>query len=193
MTRSFAAALLGVTVCAMPALGAQAPNVVSRESVVTAAVDRVERGTRVVTLRGDASQVLSVYVDPTVMSIDDLHVGDLVTVKYQESVVVQVRPNAELQAPHDTTAGARGAGGRGVVEQQKAVVTIESIDSQGQFVTYRNADGLKAVRSGHRHAAPQGDPARGPRRGDAHPRARRQDRPRQVRRAFPPAGVSGIS
>jgi hypothetical protein len=147
MTRALAAALLCVVVCALPALAAQPPNVVSRESVVTAKVDRIERGSKVVTLRGDASQILSVYVDPTVMSIDELHVGDLVTVKYQESLVVQVRANAELQAPHDTTAEAKDAGGRAVVEQQKTVVTIESIDSQGQFVTYRNADGLKAVRA----------------------------------------------
>lgn len=147
MSRTFAAAFLVVAVGAPAPLGAQAPNVVTRESVVTAKVDRIERGTKVVTLRGDASQILSVYVDPTVMSIDELHVGDLVTVKYQESLVVQVRPNSELRAPHDTTAEAKAAGGLAVVEQQKTVVTIESIDSQGQFVTYRNADGLKAVRA----------------------------------------------
>jgi hypothetical protein len=146
MSRPFAAAVLVAAVGALAPLGAQAPNVVTRESVVTATVDRVERGTRVVTLRGDASQVLSVYVDPTVMSIDDLHVGDLVTVRYEESVVVQLRPNAELSAPHDTTAEAKSSGRRDVVEQQTTVVTIESIDPQGLFVTYRTAGGLKAVR-----------------------------------------------
>jgi len=123
---------------------AQKPNVVSRESVVTATVDRIERGTRVVTLHGDQNQQLSVYVDPAVKAFDDLEVGDAVTVHYEESVVVKVKPGAALRDTHDTTAEAK-AGRADVVEQQTAVVTIEAIDPQGQSVTYRTAGGLKAM------------------------------------------------
>jgi len=137
--------ILGLVAAASPA-GAQTPNIVSRESVVTATVDRIERSTRVVTVRGDANNMLSVYVDPSVKGFDDLSVGDVVTVRYEESVVVRVRPNAALSEAHDTTADAQKAGQSNVVEQQKAVVTIEEIDPDGQSITYRTAAGVKAMR-----------------------------------------------
>ena len=74
---------------------AQPPNTVTRESTTTAKVDRIERSSRVVTLRGDGNVLHTVYVDPTITAFDTLKVGDVVTVRYTESVIVQVRPNAK--------------------------------------------------------------------------------------------------
>jgi hypothetical protein len=125
---------------------AQAPHVVTSESTVTATVDHIEKGPRTVTLRGDGNQYQTVYVDPSVKEFDDLKTGDVVTVRYVESVIMQVKPNAALSQPRDTTEDARKAGQAQVVSQQKAVVTIENIDSQGLFVTYRTGGGMRAVR-----------------------------------------------
>ena len=128
---------------------AQAPNVVTTESTVQAKVDRIERSIRVVTLRQEGqggSTLLSVYVDPTVAGFDDLKVGDSVVVRYVESVIVQVRPGAALKDPRDTTAEAKKAGNAQVIEQTKATVTIEEIDSQGLSVTYRTQDNRKVLR-----------------------------------------------
>src|SRR4051812_41080535 len=52
---------------------AQQPNVVTRESVVTATIDRIEKSTRLVTVRGDQNQFLTVYVDPSISAFDELH------------------------------------------------------------------------------------------------------------------------
>lgn len=128
---------------------AQAPNVVTRESVVTATVDRIERATRVLTVRSAQNVLQTVYVDPALQAFDDLQVGDVVTVRYVESVVVQVRPNATLADPRDTTAEAKKAGKDDVVEQQRTVVTVDSIDPQGQAMTYRTATGQKVMRVVH--------------------------------------------
>src|SRR5262245_37061020 len=108
----------------------QSPNTVTRESTTTAKVDRIERSSRVVTLRSDDNVFQTVYVDPQIKAFDTLKVGDVVTVRYTESVILQVRPNAKPTAAQDTTEEARKAGNEHVVEQQKAVVTIERIDSQ---------------------------------------------------------------
>jgi len=135
-----AAALL-----ACGAVRAQAPNVVTTESTVTGTVDRIEKGARTLSLRGDGNQYQTVYVDPAVKEFDDLHTGDAVTVRYVESVIVRVRPNASLSEIRDTTEEARKAGNAQVVTQQKAIVTIEGIDSQGLFVTYRTAGGMRGV------------------------------------------------
>ena len=57
-----------------------------------------------------------------------------------------MRPNAKLSPVQDTTEQARAAG-QDVLEQLKTTVTIESIDSQGLFVTYRTHDRRRAVHS----------------------------------------------
>lgn len=125
----------------------QAPNVVTRESTTTGTVDRIDRFSRVVTFRGEHNVIQTVYVDPKVTAFDDLKVGDVVTVRYVESVIVQVRPDAELTALRDSTEEARKAGGEDVVQQLKAVVTIEDIDAQRLFVTYRTGDNRRVRRA----------------------------------------------
>jgi hypothetical protein len=147
MCRPLLSTLVVVLVAAVAPAGAQAPKVVTRESTVTATVDRVERSTRVLTLRGEGNVFQTVYVDPSVKAFETVQAGDVVTVRYTESVVIQVRPRAPLSQAHDTTEEAKQAGRTDVIEQQKAVVTIEEIDSQGQSVTYRTAGGIRAVRA----------------------------------------------
>ena len=124
---------------------AQAPNAVSRETTTVATVDRIERSSRVLTAHSDGKVVHTLYVDPSVEAFDDLKVGDVVTVRYIESVVVQVRPNAKLTELQDATAAARKAGDANVVQQQKRTVIFEDVDSQGLFVTYRTHDNQRGV------------------------------------------------
>jgi hypothetical protein len=119
------------------AASAQAPNVVTRETTFTATVARVERSSRVVTFKGDTGTVQDVYVDPAVTVFNDLQVGDVVTVRLIDSVIVQVRPNAQPSGLHDTTEEAKKAGNDQVVAQSKTVVTIESIDAPRLLVKYR--------------------------------------------------------
>ena len=124
---------------------AQAPNSATRETTTIATVDRIERSSRVLTAHSEGNVVHTLYVDPSIKAFDDLKVGDVVTVRYTESVVVQVRPNAKLTELQDTTAAAHKAGDATVVQQQKRIVTIDDIDSQGLFVTYRTHDNLRVV------------------------------------------------
>ena len=84
-------------------------NAVTREATTVATVDRIDRSSRVLTAHSDGNVGHTLYVDPSVKTFDDLEVGDVVTVRYIESVVVQVRPNAKLTEVQDTTAvGAQG-------------------------------------------------------------------------------------
>ncbi len=56
-------------------------------------------------------------------AFDDLKVGDVVTVRFTESVIVQVRPDAKPTKLQDTTEAARKAGDVDVVQQQKRIVS----------------------------------------------------------------------
>jgi hypothetical protein len=127
---------------------AQAPNVVKRESTFTATVDRVERSARIVRFRTntkDTTTLQEVYVDPAVTVFDDVQAGDVVTIKYVDSVIMQVKPDAQPSILHDTTAEAqKAAGGDNVAAQSKSVITIDKID--GYLVSYRTQDGQYLVR-----------------------------------------------
>jgi hypothetical protein len=132
---------------APPVITAQKPNAVSRESTVTATVDRIDRSTRLVTFRTDQNALHTVYVGPEVTSFTDLQVGDQVTARYRESTIVRVTA-AKPAPPEDTTAAAQAAApqGRQVLQSLRAVVTIEDVDLQGGTVEYRTSDDLVARR-----------------------------------------------
>jgi hypothetical protein len=127
-------------------VAAQAPNTSTLESTLTGEVNQIDRRGRVITVVGDGNVFHALHVDQGVAGFDALKVGDRVTVRYTESVIVQVRPNAKLTPVQDTTEQAR-AEGQDVLEQLKTTVTIESIDSQGLFVTYRTHDNRRAIHS----------------------------------------------
>ena len=148
MTSSGFSAVL--TICVLSLGGPeQAPpaNITVRESTVTATIDRIERSSRVVTLRSKDNVFQTVYVDKDLTAFDDLKVGDAVTVRYTDSLIVEVRPNATLTPIQETTTEARSRGDEHVVEQLKTVVTIESIDPQSLFVTYRTYDNRRIARA----------------------------------------------
>ena len=127
-------------------LGAQTTNRVSAtESTVTATVDRIDKFSRTLTLRRDNSITQMVTVDPSEKLFDQLKTGDKVTVRFTDSVVVAVRPGASLSLPKDTTTDAKAANDD-VLQQLKTVVTIDTIDPDGQYVIYRTQDGMKAMR-----------------------------------------------
>jgi hypothetical protein len=146
MSRSMLSALVITLMSHAVQAQAPAPTVVATESTTTATVDRIERSSRVLTLRSAGNVFQTVYVDPSVKAFDDLKAGDVITLRYTESVVVQVRPGAALSDARDVTAQAQKAGNEQVVQQLKAVVTVVGIDPQGLSIEYRTKDGLKVLR-----------------------------------------------
>jgi hypothetical protein len=156
MLRLFSAAIVAIALGAM----ASAQNVIATETTLTAAVDGINRSARTLTLRREGNITTMVSVDPSEKLFDELKVGDRIIVRYINSTIVQVRPEAALSRARDTTDEAR-AGNDQVVQQQKVVVIIEDIDPDRQFVVYRTKEGTR----GQRRVA---DPAllQGVRKGD---------------------------
>jgi len=144
MFRTLCAALVVALPLQAAVVFAQTPHAVTRESTTRATVETLEKSIRLVTLRGDGNTMLSVYADPSIKAFDALKVGDVVTVHYLESVVVQVRRDAKLADVLDSTDEAKKTNSN-VTHQLRAVVKIEEIDSQGLTVTYRTSDDRKMV------------------------------------------------
>jgi hypothetical protein len=132
--------LLGVGLLLMPAT-AQEPKVSVREFVSLAGtVDRIDRGSRTLTLKVDGRFTQSLYVPPEFRVFDELKTGDRIVAKIRESVVVSARPGLKPRLPSATAADA-------TKEQTTIVVTIEVIDRTTNWVTYKTADNRRIVRA----------------------------------------------
>jgi hypothetical protein len=144
----FALIIALLTPCLSGALTADQQNtVVTKDVTVVGTITRIDRQSRSVNVSLEEGGAQTVYVDRDVKIFDDLKVGDVVTVRYVESIIVAVTPGARMQTEKDTTAAARrGPGGENIELQAKAVVTIDRIDVDGLFISYRTADGRRVIR-----------------------------------------------
>ena len=137
---------LAVGVALSLSSSAAGQNVASQESTTTATVDHIDRFSRTLTLRRDNSITQMMSVDPSEPLFDDLRTGDRITVRYTDSTIVRVRPGAPLGGLHDTTTEARATNDR-VLQQLTAVVTVDRIDPDHQYVLYHTGDGVKTMRA----------------------------------------------
>ncbi len=151
MTRTeiVVAALLSVSVAAIPAR-AQDQKTATREVMsVTAKVERVDKFSRSLTLKTPEGLSHTVYVGPELKTFDEVQSGDTVTVRIVDSFIVAVNPNAKPTAVTDTTAEARKENEKGssdVQQQLKATVTIESVDLKTNLVVYKTGDNRRNMR-----------------------------------------------
>jgi hypothetical protein len=126
------------------AAAAQEPRATTREIVaVTARVERIDGFSRSLSLKTADGIGHTVYVGPELEVFRELKTGDNVLVRIVESVIVEARPGAKTTGIVDTTAAAKKApeAAQGdVLQQLKAVVTIESVDPPTQMVVYKGAD-----------------------------------------------------
>ena len=150
MRQIVAVALLAASPLAMPAQS-QEPKSTVRESVsVSGTVEGTDRFTRTLTLRTSSSTTQTITVPPEVKLFDTLHTGDRITVRLSETVIVAVRPGLKPSVPVDTTASAtsRDASGKSeVLQQVKAVVTVESVDRSQNIVVYKTGDNQRMTRA----------------------------------------------
>jgi hypothetical protein len=113
---------------------------------MTATVEAVSMATREVTLRGPSGQARTIKVGPEARNLDQVRVGDRVTVSYYESFTAQMRRHDKPNEGFMTAAGAvRAAPGEspgGAVAQSTAsTVTINSVDTKNNTVTFHRSDG----------------------------------------------------
>jgi Cu/Ag efflux protein CusF len=119
-----------------------------KERVVsaTATVQAIDLEKRIVTLKGPKGNVFDVTVGEEAKNLPQVKVGDLVTVKYYESVAYR------LLKPGEATAGTQeaeivsrakpGAKPGGVVAREVTITaTIQAIDKKKQTVTLKGPDG----------------------------------------------------
>jgi Cu/Ag efflux protein CusF len=113
---------------------------------ISATVEAIDYDARLVTLKAPDGQMETIFVPPTVERFAALKVGDTVTFRYHESVVLQLRKPGEPAAPappsDPTLVRTPGAKPGGTLSQQiTATVTVVAVDPEVPSITVRTEDG----------------------------------------------------
>jgi hypothetical protein len=130
--------------------GQQEPRSVVRETAaVSGVVEDVDRVGRTVTIKPAGAIQFPIYVGPDLPIFEQLNRGDVVTIRYYDSLIVAVTPNARMEPFTVTTADAQKELDRDdakVTQQVRMVVTVDAIDIPARLVTYHAADNRRVLR-----------------------------------------------
>lgn len=123
--------------------------IVQEISAASGEVDDIDRVGRTVTIKSAGAVQYPIYVGPDLPVFDQLNRGDIVTIRFYDSVIVDLTPGARLGPIEVTTAEAQKHLDRGdaqIMNQTKLTVTIDTIDIATHQVTYHGFDNRRVLR-----------------------------------------------
>jgi hypothetical protein len=148
---SVTAACLAGTLSLATVAGAATPSAaptgeaVIASTTVTATVTKIDQKTREITVKTEDGKESSFVAGPAVVNFAQMKVGDVITAKYAEALVYEVKKGGKAVAPETTVAGGAAAPGEmpaGAVAQQTTVtVLITAIDTKAPSVTFQGPGG----------------------------------------------------
>ena len=136
---------LAALVIATPAR-AQVTKTIGETRVVTTTVDAIDHARRIVTAKKPDGTSEDFYVPASFTRFDTLKVGDKITAKYIENMVLQLKApgapavdtqTAAVTRPEAATAGATAA------HQRTITATITAIDQKVPSITFSGPEGWK--------------------------------------------------
>ena len=137
-------AALGVTTAGEEKKPAK-PITLSDKITLKATIEAIDKTNRLVTLKGEKGNEVTIYVDESVQRFDNLKVGDKVTTKYYEEVAFELKKPGEA-VPAESQAGITGSipGAKpgGVAGTQDTMtVTVLAVDPDTPAITVKTTDG----------------------------------------------------
>lgn len=136
LTTSAMAALLAF---AAPAVGAQLTKTLTGEmTTVTATVEAIEQSSREVTLKKADGTYSVVQVPKSVKRFDTLKIGDKVTARYYDNIVLRLKRPGEADTDTKSAATTRAQeGAAGTAAAQRTITaTITAIDRSVPSITF---------------------------------------------------------
>jgi hypothetical protein len=145
---TFVPALLATLFAVLPApdAGAQTKVLPGETATITATVEAVEASTRTVTLKGPKGNYVDVVAPDTVTKFDQIKVGDTITARYYENVVLRVKRPGEQTVDSDTagvTPGGSTKPGVTSATQRTITATITEIDNKTPSITFTGPNDWK--------------------------------------------------
>jgi len=122
------------------------------ETVATSTVERIDLSTRDVTLKGVDGRLETMRFGPEARNLEQLHIGDVVTITYTRTVAIFVSPpgtNRPTESAADVQRAPMGGkpGGK-VTNVDETAAVIEAVDRANRTVTVRGPGGPATVKMG---------------------------------------------
>jgi hypothetical protein len=114
---------------------------------MTASVERIDLSSRMVVVRAENGLESIVVVGPQVRNLDQVHVGDRISLSYYSGIAAEVKKTGSaVHDPLETSAQVRAQPGQRpsavAVDTLKVTVKIESVDTSLNTVTFQRPDGI---------------------------------------------------
>jgi hypothetical protein len=149
-TTAMAGALAGlVALLVSTTVHAQTKTLEGDAVVRTVTVEAIEQSTRTLTVKNDKGVYETLQAGPDLKRFSELKVGDKITVRYYENVVVRVKKPGEAAVDVDSAALTKGQGARpaGTAATQRTItVTITEMDAKAGTVTVKGPNGYNYSR-----------------------------------------------
>ena len=136
------ALLLSVPRAAMP----QARTLTSEMRVETGVVEAIDAATRAVTFKKPDGTVVTTIAGPEVKRFSELKVGDKVTARFYENVVVRLKKPGEsdvVSATKNTTGAEQTLPGGTKATQKTLTVSITAVDATASTISFTGPNGWK--------------------------------------------------
>jgi hypothetical protein len=148
--KSSTAFIGAVLALAVPAtVPAQVKEVPGEMTTISGSVEAIDHSKRVLTLRGQAGDLVTVDVPAEVKRFDGIKVGDTVTARYYDTVTVRLKKPGEAAVNTGAAAQTPTTGtkpGATVATQRTMTAVIEAIDPKVLSISFKGPNGWKYSR-----------------------------------------------
>lgn len=130
-------------------LRGQTKTLQGESTTVTATIVAIEQSTRTMTVKNDQGVYETIQALPEMKRFSELKVGDKITARYYENVVVRMKKPGEAAVDVDTAALTRTEGTRpaGTAAAQRTItVAVTAMDPKALSVTVEGPNGYKYSR-----------------------------------------------
>jgi hypothetical protein len=135
-----------VVMSAARTVAAQSKTITSEMRTETGVIEAVEAQTRTVTIKKADGTYVTTVAGPEIKRFDELKIGDKVTAKFYENVIVRVKkpgePDVDSKAAGTTGAGQATPGGT-KAKQRTITATITAMDPNVPSITFTGPNGWK--------------------------------------------------
>jgi len=138
-------AVTGMLALAAVPASAQTKTLTGETKTVTASVEAIEKETREVTVKKPDGTYDVFYFPETIRRFDTLKVGDKITAKYYENLVLRVKAPGEkdVNSASGGTVRADGKSAATASRQRTITATIAAIDQSVPSITFTGPNGWK--------------------------------------------------
>ncbi len=144
--------MIGVAICVAIALSlaqvgaAQTKTIPGESQTITGTIEAIEASTRSVTVKGPEGNYVTFVAPEEVKRFSELKVGDRITARYYENLVLRVKRPGEKPVDTDQAAVTPAGGARPgatAASQRTITATITAIDPQIPSITFTGPNGWK--------------------------------------------------